>query len=108
MILVLQFIQNAIRRYGSVIWNFPLQLMVAWFWLDEAGAKLWGATKWDSKDLTSGLGTDSWLVDESVKMPFGWLQTATSGASAATTGGAETSVTIPPLLDSMLVGLRRL
>ncbi|XTP54444.1 hypothetical protein Q5760_24780 [Niallia sp. Krafla_26] len=98
---MLQFIQNAIRKYGSVIWNFPLRLAVAWFWIDEAGAKLWGETKWGSKDLTSGLGNDSWLVDESVKMPFSWLQTATSGASAAA-GGAEAGPTpVPPILDSM-------
>jgi NADH dehydrogenase len=97
---MLQFIQNAIRRYGSVIWNFPLRLMVAWFWLDEAGAKMWGESKWSPKNLTSGLGEDSWLVDESVKMPFEWLQTATSGASAAA-DGTEAAPTIPPLLDSM-------
>ena len=59
-----------------------------------------GESKWGTKDLTSGLGEDSWLVDESVKMPFDWLQTATSGASAAA-GGAEAAPTIPPLLDSM-------
>lgn len=97
---MLKFIQNAIRRYGSIIWSFPLRLMVAWFWIDEAGAKMWGESKWGTKDLTSGLGEDSWLVDESVKMPFDWLQTATSGASAAA-GGAEAAPTIPPLLDSM-------
>ena len=42
-----------------------------------------------TKDLFSGLGWDSWVVDKSVKMPFEWLQTTTSGASAAAEGGAE-------------------
>jgi hypothetical protein len=37
---MLRFIQNAIRRFGSVIWSFPLRLMIAWFWIDEAGAKM--------------------------------------------------------------------
>ncbi|WP_338471109.1 hypothetical protein R4Z10_20425 [Niallia sp. XMNu-256] len=107
---MLKFIQNAIRRYGRVIWSFPLQLMVAWFWLDEAGSKLWGATKWESKDLASGLGSDSWLVDESVKMPFSWLQTTTSGASTAASsasaaagggGGGGAEVFTAPILEIM-------
>ena len=57
--------------------------------LKKAGSKIWGATKWAAKDLFSGLGWDSWVVDKSVKMPFEWLQTTTSGASAAAEGGAE-------------------
>ena len=55
-----------------------------------------------TKDLFSGLGWDSWVVDKTVKMPFEWLQTTTSGASAAAEGGAEAATAIaPPILDSM-------
>ena len=42
------------------------------------------------------------VVSESVKMPFEWLQTATTGASAAAEGGAEEATAIaPPILDAM-------
>ncbi|WP_428910176.1 FAD-dependent oxidoreductase [Niallia sp. Krafla_26] len=94
--------RDVTNRYGNVIWTFPIRLYLAWFWIEEGGAKIWGATKWEEKDLFSGLGSDSWVVDKSVKMPFEWLQTATSGASAAAEGGAEGATAIaPPILDSM-------
>lgn len=93
--------RDVTTRYGNVIWTFPIRLYLAWFWIEEGGAKIWGATKWESKDLFSGLGSDSWIVDKSVKMPFEWLQTATSGASAAAEGGAEATVMAPPILDHM-------
>ena len=99
---MLKFIQNAIKRYGSVIWSLPLRVLVGWFWIDEVGAKISGESKWGARDLSTGLGEDSWLVSESVKMPFAWLQTATTGASAATEGVAEAMPVIaPPILDSM-------
>ncbi|MCQ6274518.1 hypothetical protein JMM81_05975 [Bacillus sp. V3B] len=91
-------ILNSIKRYGSVLWSFPLRLLVGWFWIDEAGAKIWGETKWGARDLNSGLGDDSWVVSDSVKMPFEWLQTETSGASVAAEGATEIA---PPILDSM-------
>jgi NADH dehydrogenase len=91
----------SIKRYGSVIWSFPLRLMVAWFWIDEAGAKIWGETKWGAGDLSSGFGDDSWLVSDSVKMPFAWLQTETTSASVAAEGAAEVTAIAPPILDSM-------
>lgn len=80
--------RDTTSRYGNVIWSFSLRIFLAWFWIQEGGAKIWGETKWANKDLFSGLGSDSWVVDKSVKMPFDWLQTATSGASAAAEGGA--------------------
>ena len=86
--------RDVTTRYGNVIWTFPIRLYLAWFWIEEGGSKIWGATKWETKDLFSGLGWDSWVVDKSVKMPFEWLQTTTSGASAAAEGGAEA---LPPL-----------
>ena len=81
--------RDVTTRYGNVIWTFPIRLYLAWFWIEEGGSKIWGATKWAEKDLFSGLGWDSWVVDKTVKMPFEWLQTTTSGASAAAEGGAE-------------------
>jgi len=95
-------ILNGIKHYGKILWSLPLRLMVGWFWIDEAGAKIWGEKKWSAGELGSGLGDDSWIVSDSVKMPFEWLQTATSGASAAAEGGAEAATAIaPPILDSM-------
>ena len=93
--------RDVTTRYGNVIWSFPLRLLVGWFWIDEAGAKIFGETKWSAGDLGSGLGEDSWLVSESVKMPFEWLQTATTGASAAAEGGADATAIAPPILDAM-------
>jgi len=90
-------------RYGNVLWSFPLRIFVGGFWLAEAGAKLWGATVWEKATsswsnvnlLFKGLGEDSWLVSDAVKLPFDWLQTATSGASA----NAENFAT--PILSKM-------
>ena len=93
--------RDVTTRYGNVIWSFPLRLLVGWFWIDEAGAKIFGETKWSAGDLGSGFGEDSWLVSESVKMPFEWLQTATTGASAAAEGGADAIAIAPPILDAM-------
>lgn len=94
--------RDVTSRYGNVIWTFPLRLYLAWFWIDEGGAKIWGEGKWADKDLFSGLGSDSWVVDKSVKMPFDWLQTTTSGASAAAEGGsAATTETLNTVFANM-------
>src|SRR3954447_849089 len=93
--------RDVTTRYGNVIWSFPLRLLVGWVWIDEAGAKIFGETKWSAGDLSSGLGEDSWLVSESVKMPFEWLQTATTGASAVAEGGADAIAIAPPILDAI-------
>ncbi|MCQ6274515.1 FAD-dependent oxidoreductase [Bacillus sp. V3B] len=90
--------RDVTSRYGNVLWSFPLRLLVGWFWIDEAGAKIWGETKWGARDLNSGLGDDSWVVSDSVKMPFEWLQTATSSATPAAEATTEIA---PPILDSM-------
>ncbi|WP_010632127.1 FAD-dependent oxidoreductase [Sporolactobacillus vineae] len=76
-------------RYGNVLWSLPLRVFVGAFWLVEAFSKIWGASVWDKATsswsnvymLFRGIGKDSWFVGNSVKMPFSWLQTATSGAS---------------------------
>jgi len=92
--------RDVTTRYGNVIWSFPLRLYVGWFWIEEGGKKIFGETNWAQGKLS--IGDDSWVVSESVKMPFEWLQTATTGASAAAEGASETATVIaPPILDAM-------
>lgn len=97
------------NRYGNVLWSVPLRLFVGGFWLAEAGAKIWGQSVWEKATsswsnvnlLFKGLGEDSWLTSDTVKMPFDWLQTATSGASA-TTGASEAATEFAtPILSEM-------
>ncbi|MRH44978.1 NADH dehydrogenase FAD-containing subunit [Aquibacillus halophilus] len=97
--------RNFSTRYGNVLWSLPLRVFVAGFWLVEAGAKIWGESTW--KEATSsfanvpklfnGLGEDSWLVGSTVRMPFEWLQSTTSGASEA----ADASEWATPILSRM-------
>lgn len=97
--------RNFLTRYGNVLWSVPLRLYVGGFWLVEAGAKLWGHDTW--KEATSswskvpmlfqGLGEDSWLVGDTVRLPFDWLQTTTTGATEAATGGEWAT----PILNGM-------
>lgn len=47
--------------------------------------------------LFQGLGEDSWLVGNTVRMPFDWLQEPTTGATAAETGGEWAT----PILSKM-------
>jgi len=97
--------RNFTNRYGNVLWSFPLRLYVGGFWLVEAGAKLWGHDTWKHATssfrnvpvLFQGLGEDSWLVGNTVRMPFDWLQEPTTGATAAETGGEWAT----PILSKM-------
>lgn len=99
--------RNFTNRYGNVLWSFPLRLFVGGFWIVEACAKIWGEETWKEAisswskvpTLFKGLGEDSWLVGSSVKMPFDWLQTATSGASQAAGDSATQFAT--PILSHM-------
>ncbi|WP_062104900.1 FAD-dependent oxidoreductase [Bacillus niameyensis] len=92
--------RNTSTRYGNVLWSFPLRLIVGWFWIEEACAKLWGEETWAEatssfsslSKLFKGIGDDSWLKGTSVNMPFEWLQTATSGASEAASGDWATPI----------------
>jgi NADH:ubiquinone reductase (H+-translocating) len=94
--------RDFLTRYGNVLWSLPLRVFVAGFWIVEACAKLWGESVWKDSisswakvpNLFNGLGEDSWLTATSVKMPFEWLQTATSGASEA---AASTDIATPIL-----------
>mgnify|MGYP001274318286 FL=1 len=100
-------------RYGNVLWSFPLRIWLGLFWIGEAGSKLWGASVWDEATssiknlglLFKGLGEDSWLVDESVKMPFEWLQVANTAASTSATTAAsqaaEAATYAEPILSKM-------
>ncbi|WP_112179179.1 FAD-dependent oxidoreductase [Paraliobacillus zengyii] len=91
-----------LTRHGNVLWSLPLRLFVAGFWLVEAGAKIWGKETWETAtasfstipQLFNGLGEDSWLVGSTVRMPFEWLQTTTSGASEAAETATEWSTPI--------------
>jgi NADH dehydrogenase len=93
--------RNLSTRYGNVLWSLPLRVFVGGFWLVEAFAKLWGESTWNKATsswsnvhlLFNGLGKDSWLTGSTVKMPFEWLQTATTGASQAAGSGAGDTAT---------------
>src|SRR5690606_2104968 len=82
------------NRYGNVLLTFPLRLFVGGFWIAEAGSKIWGLETWEKGTasfssipiLFKGLGEGSWLVGSTVRMPFEWLQTATTGASELAEG----------------------
>jgi NADH dehydrogenase len=99
--------RNFTNRYGNVLWSFPLRLFVGGFWLAEAGAKIWGESTWKEAisswskvpTLFNGLGEDSWLVGSTVRMPFDWLQTTTSGASESASATATEWAT--PILSHM-------
>lgn len=69
-----------LSRYGNVLWSVPLRVFYGSMWLLEAGKKTFG---W--------FGGESWFGD-SVKLPFAWLQEATSGASEAAGGAADAVV----------------
>ena len=97
--------RNILNRYGNVLWTLPLRLYVGGFWFVEAAAKFWGHDTW--KEATSGIrklplllhgpGEDSWIVDDTVRMPFDWLQTPTTGATEAATSGEWAT----PILQDM-------
>ena len=89
------------------LWLVPLRLYIGCLWLIEGLKKLLGESTWDSMwnaGSISGffdkiaIGSDSWIKAGNVKMPFTWLQDATSGASAAV-GDAATEVATPILKE---------
>lgn len=98
--------RNLLNRYGNVLWSVPLRIYVGAFWISEAGAKLWGRSTWEAgtENLASvpllfqGLGPDSWLVGSTVRMPFEWLHTATSGATPV---GGDAGTEVTPILSKM-------
>lgn len=105
--------RNFTSRYGNVLWSFPLRLFVGGFWLVEGLPKMWGYSVWEEATssisnlpkLLNGFGEDSWLKSSTINMPFEWLYSADSGATAAASAasaasaGAEEWAT--PILSSM-------
>lgn len=97
--------RNLLTMYGNLLWSVPLRIYLGGFWLVEACAKLWGHDTWERATehwsnipiLFGGLGEDSWLVGNTVRLPFDWLQTANSGATVADTSGEWAE----PILDEM-------
>ncbi|MGL4774425.1 MAG: FAD-dependent oxidoreductase [Clostridium sp.] len=81
---------------GNRLWQVPLRIYIGCLWLIEGIKKLLGEASWENMWGANSIegffnaikiGSDSWVVDGNVKMPFEWLQTATSGASDALQSG---------------------
>lgn len=103
--------RNFFSRYGNILWSLPLRIFVGGFWLIEGGAKLWGEETWEKAtssfsnipQLFKGIGEDSWLLSTTSKMPFPWLQDATSAATDATSGATDAAAAewAEPILSKM-------
>ncbi|MCL1949674.1 MAG: NAD(P)/FAD-dependent oxidoreductase [Turicibacter sp.] len=114
-----QIFRGLLTRYGNVLWSLPLRLIMGFFWLNQALGKIYGHHVWGEatrgfenirgffgsyedgtmgifpaighmfNEMLLGIGSDSWLVDHSIRMPFPWLHgDALSGATATATSGA--------------------
>jgi NADH:ubiquinone reductase (H+-translocating) len=90
------------------LWLVPLRLYIGCLWLIEGLKKLLGDSTWESMWNAGSIkgffdkiaiGSDSWIKAGNVKMPFTWLQDATSGASAAV--GEATTETLTPILKEV-------
>ena len=102
---------------GNRLWLIPLRIYIGCLWVIEGLKKLIGESTWDSafnaakntdgiggyiSTLTSKLfviGDDSWMRMGNVKMPFEWLQDATSAASDA--AGEAVQTYAEPIISSM-------
>ena len=89
------------------LWLVPLRLYIGCLWLIEGLKKLLGDSTWESMWNANSIngffnkitiGSDSWVKAGNVKMPFTWLQDATSGASAA---GEAATETLTPILKEV-------
>ncbi|MDT2817613.1 NAD(P)/FAD-dependent oxidoreductase [Vagococcus lutrae] len=76
-------------RNSNVLWSVPLRVFYGLVWLVEAMKKVVG--NGDYLKPATWFKEGSWFTDQ-VAFPFPWLQAAdaTSGASEAAAGGAET------------------
>ena len=83
---------------GNRLWLIPLRIYIGCLWLIESLKKLLGDSTWEKmwdagsiKEFFNSItiGADSWIKAGNVKMPFEWLQDATSGASATTETATE-------------------
>lgn len=86
------------------LWLVPLRLFIGSLWLIEGIKKLIGESVWENMWAASSIkeffaaikiGSDSWTKAGNVKMPFTWLQDATSGASASVGAEATTEFAKP-------------
>ena len=102
---------------GNRLWLIPLRIYIGCLWVIEGFKKLIGEGTWDGaftaaknaegisgyiSNLTSKLfviGDDSWMRMGNVKMPFEWLQDATSAASDASGEAVQTYA--EPIISSM-------
>lgn len=99
-----------LSSYGNRLWLVPLRLFLGCMWLIEGLKKFFGEETFKAatesfkslKQLTNGIGSDSWLVSGNVKMPFEWLQTAANtGASQAADSAAAATNFPQPILKEM-------
>lgn len=92
------------------LWMVPLRVYIGCLWLVEGVKKLLGEANWEAMWDASTIkgfinkikiGADSWVVDGNVKMPFEWLQDATTGASAAADAGATATEWATPIIKEV-------
>jgi len=97
-----------ISSKGNRLWLIPLRIYVGSLWVIEGLKKLLGDSGW--KKLWSGkgsffsrieIGSDSWIKAGNVKMPFEWLQDATSAASEVVDGGETVTAYAEPILSKI-------
>ncbi|MGL5414049.1 MAG: FAD-dependent oxidoreductase [Clostridium sp.] len=99
---------------GNRLWLVPLRIYIGFLWLFEGLKKFIGEETWkaafdgaegafsNADGFIDGIGAyvtslgdnlvigwDSWMKMGNVKMPFSWLQDATSGASEVVEGAAN-------------------
>ena len=82
-----------LSQKGNRLWLVPLRVYIGCLWLLEGLKKLVGDGTWKTalEALKNGewafkIGSDSWIRQGNVKMPFEWLYT---DASTAASGAAE-------------------
>jgi NADH:ubiquinone reductase (H+-translocating) len=92
------------------LWLVPLRLYIGSLWLIEGLKKLLGEGTWDSMWKANNIsdffnrvtiGADSWTKAGNVKMPFTWLQDATSGASAGASAGEAAAEFAKPIIKEI-------
>lgn len=111
-----QIFRGTLTRYGNVLWALPLRIFLGGFWINQSLGKIYGHENWDKVGegfenmvgfrgifdgignmfdvLRGGIGADSWLLSNSVKMgSFDWLMDAASGATSAATSAATSGAT---------------
>jgi NADH dehydrogenase len=87
------------------IWLIPLRLYIGSMWLLEGLKKLIGEKTWENASglhkITSGIGSDSWILNGNVKMPFEWLYASSDATASASVLATATNAFSSPILSSM-------